>query len=105
MKRLLVVLVGLLAACGSKKQDARCSAFAERVVTCAFDTSVTPAMTEAEKKSVGGIAYGVCTKTNKDEAALHYYGDVDKKIACMEGKDCAGVRACLTADAPYRASR
>jgi hypothetical protein len=63
-----------------------------------FDPSVTPPMSPDEQKSVHTKAFEACTKTTDDVATLHYYGDVDKKIDCMLGKDCAGVRACLTAD-------
>jgi hypothetical protein len=102
MKRLM--LVALFGACGRRalpdELQARCAAFADRVVACAFDPSITPPMSDQEQKSVRGIAYAVCTKTTDDPAALHYYGDVDHKIECMQGKDCDGVRSCLTADDP-----
>ena len=89
-------LLVLLVAC-SAKQDERCNAFADRVVSCTLDSSLGT-LTADEHGRIRSIAYAVCTKSTNDEAALHYYGDVDRKIACMQGKDCAGVRECLTAD-------
>jgi hypothetical protein len=124
MKQLTLVV--LLAACGGNKEagsqskaaptagssvpaathaeadppDSRCAAFADRVAECAAEGPIKAARSEEEKKSVRDVAYAVCTKTTDDAAALHYYGDVERKIACMQGKDCAGVSACLAGDVP-----
>ena len=116
MKRL--VIVALLAACGGDKQaprttnpaapaqpqDAhdedrseRCRAFADRVVECNRGGAI---LNDSEATRVRDIAFAVCTKTTDDAAALHYYGDVDRKIECMQGKDCGDVRVCLTRDDP-----
>jgi hypothetical protein len=101
-QRFALVLVLALGACGSSvpaERKATCETFAARVVECAFHSSVRPAMTADEKASVRSIAYAVCTRTTDDEAALHYYGNVDATIACMKGKtDCDEVRVCLTRD-------
>ena len=99
-KAFTLVVALLIGACGHRKvgdaDDARCTAFADRVTECAFDPSIKPQLSDDEKKSVRSNAYSACTKTTDDEATLHYYGDVDKKIACMQGKSCVGVRVCLT---------
>jgi len=99
MERLVIVLA--LGACGSSvpaERKATCETFAARTAECVFHPSVRPPMTAKEKESVRDIAYAVCTGTTDDQAALHYYGNVDKTIACMKGQDCDGVRACLTRD-------
>ena len=114
---LIVALVVLLAACGGDKHapsqstesatagssvpdplDSRCAAFADRVAECASEGPIKAVQSEEEKKSVRDLAYAVCTKTTDDADALHYYGNVEHKIACMQGKDCAGVSVCLTSD-------
>jgi hypothetical protein len=78
--------------------DARCAAFADRVAECAAEGPIKAVESDDEKQSVRRVAYAVCTHTTDDAAALHYYGDVDRKIACMQGKSCAGVSVCLTSD-------
>jgi hypothetical protein len=98
MMKFTLVVALLLGACGHKSEDARCAAFADRVTECGIDPSVKPPLSDDEKKSIRSIAYAVCTKSTDDEAALHYYGDVDKKIACMPGKSCPDVRMCLIKD-------
>jgi len=76
-----------------------CTAFAHRVAECAFDESVRPKLTPRESSDVQDIAFAVCMRTTDDEAALRYYGDVDRKIACMKDKEqCIDVRVCLTRD-------
>lgn len=79
-----------------------CTAFADRVLQCAPGGSGDSAgfkLTDRETSEVWRIAHEVCMHTSEDEAALHYYGDVDKKIACMKDKQqCLDVMVCLTRD-------
>src|ERR1044071_2014202 len=65
------------------RQEAKCNAFADRVVVCNSDEDMRYPLTESQKETVREIAYAVCTKTTDDEAALHYYGDVEHLDACM----------------------
>lgn len=84
----------------SGRVEARCAGFADRVAECAAEGPIKAVQSEDEKRSVRSVAYAVCTRTTQDEAALHYYGNVDAKIACMQGKSCAGVSACLAGEHP-----
>ena len=119
MKRLIVV--ALLAACGGHDhaapsraasqaspsdagaapvadddRPARCGHFADDVARC---ERVPDPLTPDEQKSVRAAAYAVCTGTSHDADAIDYWGDVDRRMACMAGKrDCHAIADCLDPD-------